>query len=475
MVMGEMSGSADVVVVGGGPGGYAAAFRAAQRGLETTLVSDEDRGLGGVCLLRGCIPSKALLEMTARIGHAREASEAGIRFEAPEIDREALRGWCDDVVDGLVAGLDGLAEERGVRVVEGRGTFESSTRLRVEGADVSAIDFEHAVIATGSRPLSLPDTPFEGPVWDSERALRLEEIPDTLLVVGGGYVGLEMGTVYARLGTDVTVVEMTDRLLPRVDPDLVEPLHGRLDDLFAAIRLETEVDTLEADDQGVDVTLEGEEERFDRVLVAVGRAPVSDDLGLENTEVEVDDDGYVRVDEKRRTTDERIFAVGDVVGGMGLAHEAMREGKVAADVLAGEPAAYDVRAVPAIIYTDPQIAWCGDLGTEDRQDGADAEVARFPMRASGRARAMGGGGEDGLVKLVSERGTGRILGVGFSGRHVESLVAEATLAMEMGATVTDVALTIHPHPILSEGLGETAEAILGLPTHYSPSGQDREG
>lgn len=476
MVMGEMSVSTEVLVLGGGPGGYAAAFRAAQRGLDATLVTDEADGLGGVCLLRGCVPSKALLEMTARIDMAAEAGEAGIRFDAPKVDRDALGAWKDDVVDTLISGLDALAEKRGVRVVEGRGRFESSSRLHVEDADVGAVDFDHAVVATGSRPTPLPDVPFGGPVWDSERALELVEIPESLLVVGAGYVGLELGTVYARLGSDVTVVEMADRILPSVDAELTEPLRRRLEDLFDDVRLGTEVDALSADEDGVDVTLdESGEERYDAVLVAVGRTPVTDELGLESTGVELDEDGFVRVDETRRTRDEAIWAVGDVVGGKGLAHEAMREGKVAADVIAGEPAAFDARAVPAVVYTDPQIAWCGDLEMDDGEGGAQVEVARFPMRASGRARAMGAAAADGLVKLVTDAESGRVLGAGFTGRHVESLVAEATLAMEMGATARDLAATIHPHPTLSEGLGEAAEAILGLPTHFSPRDSDEGG
>ncbi|MDX1646447.1 MAG: dihydrolipoyl dehydrogenase [Longimicrobiales bacterium] len=473
--MGEMSVSTEVLVLGGGPGGYAAAFRAAQRGLDTTVVTDEADGLGGVCLLRGCIPSKALLEMTGRISLVRAASEAGIHFSEPEVDLGALQDWTDDVVDALVSGLDALAEGRGIRVLEGRGTFESPSRLRVEGAEVSVVDFEHAVIATGSRPVDLPDTPFGGPVWDSERALEMEEIPDTLLVVGAGYVGLEMGTVYARLGSAVTVVETMERILPMVDVELTAPLRSHLDELFDDIRLGSGVESLEGDEDGVEVVLDdGTRERFDAALVAVGRRPRTESLGLEPIGVELDGKGYIPVDETRRTGVDGVFAVGDVTGGKRLAHEAMREGKVAADVIAGEPAAFDARAVPAVVYTDPQIAWCGDLAEEDRSDGAEVDVARFPLRASGRARTMGAGAADGLVKLVTEVGSGRVLGAGFTGRHVESLVTEATLAMEMGATAEDLALTIHPHPTLSEGLGEAAEDILGLPTHFSSSDEAEE-
>jgi dihydrolipoamide dehydrogenase len=473
--MGETSVSTEVVVVGGGPGGYAAAFRAAQRGLDTTLVSDEPAGLGGVCLLRGCIPSKALLEMTGRVDRARVAAEAGIRFGDPEIDLDALREWTGEVVRGLVGGLGKLAEARGVRVVEGRGRFESSRRLRVLDSDVTAVEFEHAIVAAGARPVALPDLPFDGAVWDSARALELPEVPERLLVVGAGYVGLEMATVYARLGSAVTVVEEEDRILPLADPELAAPLARRLEGVLEELRLETSVRSLEAEEGGVVAELGGESESFDRVLVAIGRAPATEELGLEETEVTRDDDGFLVVDEERRTTDPRIFAVGDCTGGKGLDHEAMREGKVAADVLAGEPAAWDPRAVPAVVYTDPQVAWCGLTEAQAREGGGEVRVARVPLAASGRARTLAGSATDGLVKLVADD-HGRLLGAGFCGPHVESLVAEAALALEMGATTADLALTIHPHPSLSETLAEAAELLEGVPTHVeAPDGSDRPG
>lgn len=466
MVMGDSTAKAEVAILGGGPGGYAAAFRAAQRGLDTVLITD-DEGLGGVCLLRGCIPSKALLEMTGRMELAREAGVAGIRYQEPEVDPDELRAWCDQVVEGLVSGLDTLAEARNVRVVRGRGHFESSSSIRIEDGDLSVVEFQHAIVATGSRPASLPGVDFGGRVMDSAAALRLESIPERLLVVGAGYVGLELGTVYARLGSRVTVVEVEDRILPLMDPELAEPLAERLGELFHEIRLETGVDEVVSDEDGVTVTVDGEEEDFDAVLVAVGRMPATDDIGLGNTGVTLDDDGYIRVDETRRTDDQRIFAVGDVTGGLGLAHEAMREGKVAADVLAGEPAAFDVRAVPAVVYTDPQIAWCGlDPSSVEAED-RSLRTERFPLNALGRARTMGEA--RGLVKLTVDPSTNRILGVGMTGRHVESLISEAALALEMGATATDLALTIHPHPTLSEGLSEAAERVLGIPTHIGAS------
>lgn len=465
MVMGEMSGETDLLVIGGGPGGYAAAFRAADLGLGVTLVTEEPR-LGGVCLLRGCIPSKALLTQAELIHEARRAEERGLRFGNADVDTDALQSWKEDVVGRLTDGLARLAEQRDVRVVEGRARFASSSEVRVEGGDLDRIEFEQAVLATGSRPRSLPDVSFDDRVWDSGRALEIDEIPDRLLVVGGGYVGLEMGTVYAALGTEVVLVELEDRLMPRTDPELVEPLERRLQEELAEIHPGTGVEEVEEMDEGLRVVLSGEaggEVTVDRMLVAVGRVPRSDDLDLENTGVSLDDDGFVGVDAQRRTEDESIFAVGDVTGGMLLAHEAIREGKVAAEVAAGEPAAFDVRAVPAVVYTDPQIAWCGLTGPEAEADERDVEVVRFPWRASGRALSMDAG--EGLTKLLLEPETGRVLGAGIVGRDAEALIAEAALAVEMGAVARDLAGTVHPHPTLSETLGEAAEMLLGGSTH----------
>ncbi len=465
MVMGEMSGETDLLVIGGGPGGYAAAFRAADLGLGVTLVTEEPR-LGGVCLLRGCIPSKALLTQAELIYEAGRAEERGLRFGNADVDTDALRNWKEDLVGRLTDGLARLAEQRDVRIVEGRARFASSSEVRVEGGDLDRIEFEQAVLATGSRPRSLPDVPFDDRVWDSGRALEIDGVPDRLLVVGGGYVGLEMGTVYAALGTEVVLVELEDRLMPRTDPELVEPLERRLQEALAEIHPGTGVEEVEETDEGLRVVLSGEaggEVTVDRMLVAVGRVPRSDDLDLENTGVSLDDDGFVRVDAQRRTEDESIFAVGDVTGGMLLAHEGIREGKVAAEVAAGEPAAFDVRAVPAVVYTDPQIAWCGLTGPEAEADERDVEVVRFPWRASGRALSMDAG--EGLTKLLLEPETGRVLGAGIVGRDAEALIAEAALAVEMGAVARDLAGTVHPHPTLSETLGEAAEMLLGGSTH----------
>ncbi|MDP8927722.1 MAG: dihydrolipoyl dehydrogenase [Actinomycetota bacterium] len=468
MVMGDLPERTDVVVVGGGPGGYAAAFRVADLGLDVTLVTEESR-LGGVCLQRGCIPSKALLHIAEILHLAEEAGEMGLAFGEPEIDLDGVRRWKDEVVDGLVTGLEQIAEKRGVRIVEGRARFDASRRVHVE--DAGFIEYRYGIVATGSRPTPLPGTEFGGRIMSSDGALDLPDVPERLLVVGGGYIGLEMGSVYASLGSRVTLVEMLDRLMPNADADLVEPLASRVGNLFAGVHVNTKVSDIKETDEGMEVTFEGdggpEETTFDRVLVALGRQPNSDNLGLENTDIELDEDGFMLVDEQRRTGDERIYAIGDVNGGMLLAHEAMHEGIVAAEVIAGEPAAYDVRAVPAVVYTDPAIAWCGLTEQQAVADGRDIEVARFPWRASGRAKTMAA--EEGLTKLIIEPETERVLGWGIVGRRAEAMIAEGVLAVEMGAVARDVSLSVHPHPTLSETMGEAAEVLaLGGTTHLPP-------
>lgn len=468
--MDELCDHTDVLVVGGGPGGYSAAFRAADLGLDVTIVTDEAR-LGGVCLLRGCIPSKALLEATELIGRARAARQFGLGFGDPEIDLDTLRQWVEGVVEQLTDGLGTISDRRKVHVVQGRATFEGSSTVRVSTDDEDAtIEFDHAVIATGSRPIPLPDVPFGERIMDSARALTLPDVPERLLVVGGGYVGLELGTVYAALGSTVTLVEMTDRLIPMVDDDLVRPLARQLEQHFESVFLETTVAQLTESDGEVHARLEGgdslDEATFDRVLVAIGRRPNSEELGLEHTDVDVDDDGFIIVDDERRTTDDRIFAIGDVVGGHLLAHEAMHEGRVAAEVIGGEPAAFDARAVPAVIYTDPQIAWCGITEQQLQDHEGEVDILRYPWRASGRALTLGG--TDGMTKLITETDTGRILGAGIVGRHAETMIAEAVLAIEMGAVARDLALAIAPHPTLSETLHEGAELQFGQPSHLPP-------
>jgi dihydrolipoamide dehydrogenase len=468
MVMGELEQETEVLVIGSGPGGYAAAFRAADLGLDVTMVDTAPRP-GGVCLYKGCIPSKTFLFLAELIHDAARAESMGITFGKPRIDLKALRDWKGSVIDSMANGLVSLSNRRGVQLLQGRAQFESSHTARIYDCEVSRIKFHHAVVATGSRPIAFPGIEFKsgGRIMSSTGALALADVPPTLLIIGGGYVGLELGMVYAALGSRVSLVELEDRLLAGVDADLVKPLHQRLNTLFNTISLQTKVVSMKADESGVDVILEGKieksEQRFDRVLVAIGRNARSRDIGLENTNVEFDEKGFIKVDDQQRTADKHIFAVGDVVGGMMLAHKATREGKVAAEVIAGEPSAFDVRAIPAVVYTDPQIAWCGLTEEAARKENMAIEVQRFPWKFSGRAATMGA--PEGLTKIITDPETGRILGVGICGRDTEGLISEGVLAIEMGALAEDMALSIHPHPTLSETEGEAAELYLGSATH----------
>jgi len=468
MVMGELIQEAELLVIGSGPGGYAAAFRAADLGLDVIMVDTAPRP-GGVCLFEGCIPSKAFLYLAELIQDADKAASMGISFGKPQIDLEGLRSWKSQVVDKMADGLVSLSKRRGVQLIQGRAEFESSDTVRLHDAEVSRIKFRHAILATGSRPIPFPGTDFKaaGRIMSSAGALSLKDIPRRLLVVGGGYVGLELGTVYAALGSQITLVETMDRLLPGVDQDLVEPLHRKLKSVFGGIHLQTKVASLVEHDNGVNVKLEGDidspQQTFDRVLVAIGRRPASHNLGLEKTGVKLDDKGFVIIDEQMRTPDEKIFAVGDVAGGMMLAHKATREGKIAAEVIAGQPSAFDVRAIPAVVYTDPQVAWCGLTEEDARRKKQAVKVQRFPWKFSGRATTMGA--PEGLTKIIVEPETLRILGVGIAGRDTEGLISEGVLAVEMGALAEDLALSIHPHPTLSETEGEAAEIFLGSATH----------
>jgi dihydrolipoamide dehydrogenase len=444
MVMGDLVTEVDVAVVGGGPGGYTAAFRCAELGLETVVV-DEAARLGGACLFEGCIPSKALLHVAAVIGEAARAREFGVDFGEPHVALDPLRKWKSErVVGRLARGLAAVAKGKAVEVVGGRAVFEDSRSLRVEGNAPQKIRFTHAVVATGSRPAALPGIEGER-VMDSTAALELAEIPPRLLVVGGGYIGLELGQVYAALGSRVTLVEMTDGLLPGVDRDLVQPLARRCEKLFAEIRLSTRVTPADA-------------AAFDRVLVAVGRRPASAGLGLETTRARPDARGFLPVDAQCRTADPHILAVGDVTGEPMLAHRAMRQGVVAAEALAGRPAAFDNVAVPAVVFTDPEIAWCGLTETQAQREGRAVTVAKFSWAASGRAATLGR--PDGLTKLLADPETGRVLGVGVVGPGAGELIAEGTLAVECALTVEDLAATIHTHPTLGETLMEAAETLL---------------
>ncbi len=468
MVMGELEQETEVLVVGSGPGGYAAAFRAADLGLDVTMVDPAPRP-GGVCLYKGCIPSKTFLFLSELIHDAARAESMGITFGKPRIDLKALREWKSNVIDSMANGLVSLSKRRGVQLLQGRAQFESSQSARIHDCDVSRIKFRHAIIATGSRPIAFPGIEYKsgGRIMSSTGALALADVPQNLLIIGGGYVGLELGTVYAALGSQVSLVELEDKLLAGVDADLVKTLHSRLNSLFKTINLQTKVVSMKASKNGVDVILDGNvkktEQQFDRVLVAIGRKARSQNIGLENTKVELDEKGFIKVDDRQRTTDERIYAVGDVVGGMMLAHKASREGKVAAEVIAGKPAAFDIRAIPAVVYTDPQVAWCGLTEEEARQKKIAIKVQRFPWKFSGRAATMGAA--EGMTKIIVDPETGRILGVGIAGRDTEGLISEGVLAIEMGALAEDMALSIHPHPTLSETEGEAAELYLGSATH----------
>ncbi len=468
MVMGELIQETEVLVIGGGPGGYAAAFRAADLGLDVTLVDLSDRP-GGVCLHRGCIPSKTYLFVTELMYDAAQAGSMGIMFDTPRIDLHGLRAWKKQVVDKMAGGLVSLADQRGVQLLKARVEFEAPNRVRLHGSDVSHIKFRHAVIATGSHPTMPPGLVLKkgGRLMNSTGALELPDIPERLLVLGGGYVGLELGSVYATLGSRVTVVEMMDRLLAGVDTDLVKPLQRRLDNLFDAILLNTKVSGVQEQENGVAVTFEGDvaesRQTFDRILVATGRKPNTTNLGLEHTGVELDDRGFIKVDEQMCTTADNIYAIGDVIGGMMLAHKATREGKIAAEVIAGQPSAFDVRAIPAVVYTDPQIAWAGLTEEEARAARRPVKVQRFPWKFSGRATTMNAA--EGLTKIIVDPETERILGMGIVGRDTEGLISEGVLAIEMGALAEDMALTIHPHPTLSETEAEAAEIFTGTATH----------
>jgi len=469
-----------LVVLGGGPGGYAAAFLAADLGMEVALVDRDDR-LGGTCLLRGCIPSKALLHVGRVLAESREMADWGIQFQEPTIDLDALRARKDKVISALTGGLGQLARRRNVTLVRGVARFTGSGSLAVTAADGSSttITYDHCVLASGSRParISAFDIGSER-VMDSTGALELRDIPQTMLVVGGGYIGLEMGTVYAELGSKVSVVELTDGLLPGADRDLVKPLHKRLEKLFAAIHLRTKVVSLADTGAAVRVEFQGPEgpfsEEFARVLVAVGRRPNSDGLGLENTGVVVDAKGFVEVDDRQRTADPQILAIGDVCGEPMLAHRASHQGKVAVEALHGEPAVFAPQAIPAVVFTDPEIAWAGLTEQEAAAAGRTVEVSRYPWAASGRAHALGR--TDGLTKILLDPETDRVLGVGIVGPGAGELIAEGTLAIEMGCSARDLMETIHPHPTLGETVAFSAENYFGLATEiYRPRAEATAG
>jgi dihydrolipoyl dehydrogenase len=459
---------AEVLVLGAGPGGYTAAFRAADLGKSVVLVDRGER-LGGVCLNIGCIPSKALLHAAKVIAETKEMAAHGLSFAEPQIDIDKLRDWKDSVVKRLTGGLAGLAKQRKVEVVRGTGTFTSMNQIQVtlEDGSVKTVSFEQAIIAAGSEPMTLPFIPNDDPrVIDSTGALELTGIPERLLVLGGGIIGLEMATVYAELGAQITVVELMDQLIPGADKDIVTPLTKRITKRYENIYLKSKVTAVEAADNGLRVRFEGggapETDTFDKVLVAVGRRPNGRTIGAENAGVLVDERGYIQVDKQQRTNVPHIFAIGDIVGQPMLAHKGIHEGRVAAEVAAGMPSFFDAKVIPSVAYTDPEVAWVGVTENEAKAAGVKYGKGVFPWVASGRSLTLGR--DEGITKVIFDELTDRIIGCGIVGPNAGDLIAEATLAIEMGSDAADIGLTIHPHPTLSETIGMAAEAFEGTIT-----------
>ncbi len=455
---------ADLVVLGAGPGGYTAAFRAADLGKKVVLI-ERYAALGGVCLNVGCIPSKALLHVTKVITEAEETKHQGVVFGKPTIEVDKLRTWKDSVISKLTKGLTALAKQRKVEVIHGIGKFISSHLIQVETASgIKSVSFEHCIIAAGSSVTRIPGFPYDDPrLIDSTGALNLADIPKRMLIIGGGIIGLEMATVYDALGSSVSVVELMDQLIPGADADLVKPLHRRIQKRYEAIYLKTRVTRIESRDEGLRVTFAGEKslepQTYDRVLLAVGRRPNGRDIGAENVGIHVNERGFISVDERLRTNVSHIFGIGDIVGEPMLAHKATHEGKLVAEIIAGHKATFDARTIPSVAYTDPEIAWMGLTETEAKKQGIDYERASFPWAASGRAIAMGR--EEGMTKLLLDKNTRRILGAGMVGVNAGELIAEAVLALEMGADMQDIGLTIHPHPTLSETIFFASEIAEG--------------
>ncbi len=462
-----------LVVIGGGPGGYAAAFYAADMGMNVTLV-DREKNPGGVCLYRGCIPSKALLHVAKLIRETKESAEWGIAFSEPKIDIDKLRAWKDSVVAKMTGGLGTLSNQRKITFIQGHASFVDTHTLGIttdEGEQT--LRFEHAIIATGSRPTRIPGLSIDSPrVMDSTAALALQDIPASLLVIGGGYIGLELGSVYSALGSAVTVVEMMPSLLPGADKDLVTALSKELKKQLHKIYLNTRVASLRETEAGIEVTLEGEKvdeavQTFDKVLIAVGRTPNNSGFGLENTGITVDEKGFIPVDGKLQTAVPHIYAIGDIAGEPMLAHKASHEARVAVDAILGKKVAFEPNAIPAVVFTDPEVAWCGLTENEAKSQGRAVEVARFPWAASGRATTLGR--SDGVTKLIIDPETQRVLGVGIAGPGAGELISEGVLAVEMAALAADVALSIHPHPTLAETVMEAADVYYGHSTHvYRP-------
>jgi dihydrolipoamide dehydrogenase len=461
----------ELVVIGGGPGGYPAAFYASDMGMKVTVI-DKELNPGGVCLFKGCIPSKALLHVAKLINESKEAKAWGVNLGEPEVDLDKLRSYKEGVVNKLTGGLGMLSKQRNVEFIQGTATFLDDNTISVDPVDGEPheIKFQNAIIATGSHPTQVPGLSIDSPrVVDSTGALELPFKPKSLLVIGGGYIGLEMGSVYYALGADVTVVEMTANLLPSADRDLVQPLQKRLKTQFKEFKLKTKVKKLEDKGDFVTVTFEDDKgnettEDFEMVLMSIGRRPTSDGFGLENTGVKVNDRGWIETDSQRRTHVSHIWAIGDVAGEPMLAHKATYEGKVAVQAIQGKRSIYDPAAIPAVVFTDPEIAWAGLTELEAKDQGIAIKVAKFPWSASGRATTLDR--SDGLTKLITHPETEQILGIGICGPGAGELIAEGTLAIEMGATVEDLSLTIHPHPTLSETVMESADAFYGHSPHF---------
>jgi len=460
----KIPASAQLVVIGAGPGGYAAAFKAVELGLNVTMI-DPEVNPGGVCLHRGCIPSKALLHVAKLVAEAEEATEIGVTFKKPQIDLDRVRSWKDEVIGKLTGGLGGKVAKQKITYVRGMAKFKNAHTLTVTATDgtTGEMSFEKAILATGSRPIMLPGVAAGSTrIIDSTGALEIPDIPSSLLVVGGGYIGLELGSAYVALGSKVSVVEMTDGLLPGCDRDLVSVLKRRLSKKFAEIKLNTRVTDLKEQKNGVMVTVEdkkGEATKslFSKVLISIGRKPNSENLGLENTAIKIDEKGFVEVDAQMRTADEHIFAIGDIAGEPMLAHKAYAEANVAAEVIAGRKAVFDPRAIPAVVFTDPEIAWCGLTETEAREQKIKIKTAKMPWRSNGRTLTLGR--DDGMTKLIIDPDTDRLLGVAVAGPGAGELIAEGVLALEMAAVSEDLRKSIHPHPTLSETIYETAEML----------------
>ena len=468
-----MNSSLQLVVIGAGPGGYAAAFLAADLGMEVAIVEKEINP-GGVCLYRGCIPSKALLHVAKILHEAKHAQAFGIEYNSPKIDINKLRGWKESIVSKLTTGLASLTRARKIKYFQGEASFINSNTLKIKKADGTneEISFQKAILATGSRPSAIPSLPKSPDIWDSTTALELENIPANLLVVGGGYIGMELGTVYHELGSKVSVVEMTPGLLPGADRDLADVLYKRVKGMFAKIMLETKVVKMDSNPNGITVTFtdkEGKEfkEEYNKVLVSIGRRPNSENIGLENTKVKVTSRGFVEVNDQRQTTDPNIYAIGDIAGDPMLAHKASHEGRVAVEAINGKRVAFEPQAIPAVVFTDPEIAWCGVTEIDAAKAGREVTIVKFPWAASGRALTLDR--TEGFTKLIIDPKTQRVLGVGIVGVGAGEMIAEGVVAIEMGAVAQDLKLSIHPHPTLSETIMEAAESFFGHSTHiYKP-------